>query len=944
MNSTGLRLFLAVASLAFAFVLMPSTKPALNRTVASHRPRQLKVPTIEASENTAAKAQWDLLRLRDPATGQIPENVRAHELEFATTLPIRSDMSFKSGSGSFVQDAPTNWRAAGPGNVGGRTQCIQFDISNSNTILAASAQGGVWRTTNLGTTWSCTTLPTQRHDATSLAQDTRPGKQNIWYYGTGELLSTTLRRVSVVDTPRYRTQEIGDGMYKSTDSGKTWNALSATVTTAGFNNNVTSLTNPFEGIWEIVTDSHTTEADIIYAATYGAIMRSTDGGNSWTSVLGGSSNVSFCSDIVISSTGILYAAMSSYTLSGQSSTNAGIYRSTDGTTWTKISPTTGWPGQTRRMKLALAPSNENVLYALMETPGSGTSDHSIWKYTYQTGNGSGAGGTWDDRSANIPDNPNNSGDLINFNSLGGYALVVKVKPDNENMVFIGGTNIHCSTDGFATAGNVHWVGGYNNGSTGTYFTDHPDNHTFTFSPSNSNEMIAGNDGGVFIAQNVSSPDSISWYPLNNGYVNTMFYSVSMDHKASGDNYILGGLQDNYSWSGWDTSHDWQNVGEGDGCYSGVSDGKSYVYTSSQFAFILRLGLDAQQNDTNYSIISPYDPTFTFVAPWQLDPNNTNTMYLAGGQMLWYNSDLAGMPIDTTGYSSVNWTQLTSTQLPDTSIIGCLSVSNSPIERVYYGTSNGRIFRLDNATSLTAKPKEITSSIFPKGAFVANVAIDRENADNIIAVFSNYHVQSLFASSDGGATWRNISGNLEQNPDGSGDGPSCRWAAIIHHGIATTYYVGTSIGLFSTSDISGANPNWSQEGANTIGNVTVEMIDFRETDGLIAVATQGHGVFTATAPSAVSASSLSLEADHLGANYPNPAKTETTIPFSLASDEHVSLSVYDVAGNSVETLCDANFTAGAHQVSLDTKALPTGTYYYRMVANARMQSAQMTVLH
>ena len=457
-------------------------------------------------------------------------------------------------------------------------------------------------------------------------------------------------------------------------------------------------------------------------------------------------------------------------------------------------------------------------------------------------------------------------------------------------------------------------------------------------------MLAGDDGGVFIAQNVSSPDSISWNPLNNGYMNTMFYSVSMDHKASGDNFLLGGLQDNYSWTGWDTSHDWQSVGFGDGCYSGVSDGKSFLYTSSQFADVLQVALDAAQNILYYSFVAPYDPTYSFVAPWQLDPNNTNAMYIAGGQMLWHNNDLANMPLDSTGYTSVNWTRLTATQLPDTSIIGCLSVSNVPANRVYYGTSNGRILRLDNATSPSAKTKEITSPLFPKGAFVANVAIDRENADNIIAVFSNYHVQSLFASTDGGTTWRNISGNLEQNPDGSGDGPSCRWAAIVHHGIASTYYIGTSIGLFSTSDISGTNPNWNQEGANTIGNVTVEMIDFRETDGLIAIATQGHGVFTATAPSAVTSSPLFSEADHLGANYPNPASGQTTIPFSLATAEHVSLAVYDVNGNAIETACDAAFSPGEHQVSFNVKALPTGTYYYRMVTGLRMQSARMTVLH
>ena len=119
-------------------------------------------------------------------------------------------------------------------------------------------------------------------------------------------------------------------------------------------------------VWRVVTDASNLAEDEVYAAVYSGIYRSVDGGTSWSKVL--SSSGALYTDVVISSTGVLYAALTG--------TNSGIWRSTDGVSWTNVKPV-GWSVSSSRTALALAPSNEDVLYTITNTPGAGTYDHAL---------------------------------------------------------------------------------------------------------------------------------------------------------------------------------------------------------------------------------------------------------------------------------------------------------------------------------------------------------------------------------------------------------------------------------------------------------------------------------------------------------------------------------------------------------------------------------------
>jgi hypothetical protein len=167
----------------------------------------------------------------------------------------------------------------------------------------------------------------------------------------------------------------------------------------------------------------------------------------------------------------------------------------------------------------------------------------------------------------------------------------------------------------------------------------------------------------------------------------------------------------------------------------------------------------------------------------LDPNNTDVMYLAGGDRIWRNSDLTAIPLFSQNTTSVNWSNLTNTVVSGQTIT-TLEISTTAANRLYYGTDQGNVFRLDNANNVSSTPTNVTGSNFPAGAYVyvSCIAVNPGNANEVMVVFSNYEIPSLFYSSNGGTSWADISGSLEQNPNGSGNGPSTRWASFCLSGV------------------------------------------------------------------------------------------------------------------------------------------------------------------
>ncbi|RYZ18506.1 MAG: flagellar basal body rod modification protein, partial [Sphingobacteriales bacterium] len=302
-----------------------------------------------ADEDAAERLEYEWLMLHDPATGKIPARIREQELAFAATLPNDG-----TGGGP-MKSTSVSWNSRGPWNVGGRTRAFAIDIANPSCLVAGSTSGGMWRSTNGGQSWMMTTPINQYKSVSCVAQDSRSGHQNVWYYGSGEAYGA-----SASVTGAYY---LGNGIFKSTDSGKSWMVLPNTTTAS-----VTGFDIWSDLIWTLATNPANDTQDVVFAAAYGGIYRSINGGTDWTLVKGGATTTSYFTDVAVSQSGIVYATLSSD--GGQK----GIWRSADGgASFADITPSNFAPVYDR-IKIGISPSDENQVYFLGHTPGSGQPD------------------------------------------------------------------------------------------------------------------------------------------------------------------------------------------------------------------------------------------------------------------------------------------------------------------------------------------------------------------------------------------------------------------------------------------------------------------------------------------------------------------------------------------------------------------------------------------
>ncbi|KER10161.1 MAG: hypothetical protein HY22_06660 [[Candidatus Thermochlorobacteriaceae] bacterium GBChlB] len=901
-------------------------------------------------EDINARFEWELMRLRDPNTGDIPRGIRWKEQQFARTIETAEQALAKANRGDMrlAGIQTLNWISRGPFNVGGRTRALALDISDptEQTILAGGVSGGMWRSTDGGRTWTRTTRLDQLPSTTCIAQDTRVGKQNIWYVGTGEGIGNS----AGAKGSGYR----GDGIYKSTDGGRTWTLLASTSTARP-----QSFDNLFDFVWNIVTDPTNAAEDEVYAAVANGIFRSTDGGASWTPTLGGAlaNPVSLATDVAITSTGGLYATINS------GGPFRGIYRSADGITWQNMTPS-DFPNLYGRIVIGIAPSNENIVYFLAQTPNNGFRSNggeftSLWRYTRDPARTDSIGGTWENLSDKIPAYGGQAGD---FNPQGGYNLIVKVAPDNPNTVFLGGTNIYRSNDALATRLDTttdprknNWIGGYTRlgNSFALYLNQHPDQHAITFyrNPARSRWMLSANDGGVYRTENYLDT-AVTWTSLENGYQTTQFYTIAIDEATAGSGFILGGMQDNGTWLNQrpvSETQNWDLFFGGDGSYCAIAPRANLWFLSSQNGNTLRLTRNpSNPNQLVGALITPVGASgFLFINPFASDPRDTNTIYMAAGDSLWRNNQIATVPASaarTQGWAAFQVPSLTSSN----AVITALGVSrNAPRHRLYFGSNNGRVFRIDNAnTTTTPTIVDISTGKGLPTGYVSNIAVDPLDANKALLIFSNYNIQSIFYTTDAGNTWQAVSGNLEETPTGTGNGPSIRWAVMAPRTGGYQYFVGTSTGVYSTTLLDSMRTVWVQEGTSVIGNVVVDMLAYRASDGFIVAATHGNGVFSATVPNGVSSAQNDQPTPYtfeLSQNYPNPFNPTTVITYQIPTSSAVVLKVYDVLGREITTLVNQRQPAGRYSFNFNAAGLASGTYFYRLQAGDYVESRKMMLV-
>lgn len=826
---------------------------------------------------TKARAQYEYNLLRDVATGKMPYGIHEKEMALARTVPVKKAIL----SGILGIENLNTYVPAGPVNIGGRTRAITYDRRFNNTtnrvIISGCVSGGILRSADGGTTWVRVTPENDIHTLTALVQDPRPGSENTWYAGGGEPYSSSS------DAPG--APYLGHGVWKSLDNGLTWTKLGFTI--PGVPNppfDLEEFDHPFDFVHRITINPVNGN---VYVAGHRRLVRSTDGGNTWTIVFEGTSSATVDHgqmDIAVTSTGRLYLGVNG---GFPDRDRRGIWTSTTGNLnqWTRIAG--GLPGSTdsipnwrgndpagtsRRILLAVPPSNSNLLYTIYENGLSQDDDINprpeIDMFRLDISSGS---NIWANLSANMPDFPDQMDGVDPLDTQDGYNMTLVVKPDDPNTVFVGGTNLFRSTSGFTNTTATAWIAGYTedfSNSLKIYPASHPDIHNLDFMPNNSGSnpgyvrAICANDGGIQSTNNIMASGAVSavtWTMVPN-YQTLQYYHVAMDPTPGGNNFI-GGAQDNgthFRLDGTNANNQFRILG-GDGgapAIATVASGTVFnLYGSIQFGELYRdRNNDFEQIRPNG--LTPF-PGFTdafgeFVTYIKLDFDNPEDLYYVNFNRVFRTKTASTV-------TSSTWEELTairevvnpSNPASGTNIsIRSLELTRGPYlpsHALYIGTSDGKIFRLDdprNATSLTA-PVNITP-VGMQGS-VSDIAVNPNNDEEIMAVISNYtannqQIGNIWWTSNAKSatpTWRQVDGNLGL--------PSIRSCMIVTkkdglNNRVTEYYVGTSIGLYSTLDINSGAVTWEREGANVLNYALITSMDYRPQDNTLLIGTHGNGMY------------------------------------------------------------------------------------------------------
>lgn len=867
--------------------------------------------------------------LADPSTGKIPPFMREKEMAFAKTLPTAK----KSAKKSF------DFKARGPYNVGGRTRAFAMDVRNEAVMLAGSVSGGLWKSVDAGESWYKVTSAMQNLSITTIVQDVREGHQDDWYFGTGELFGASQSSTGAF--------YFGNGVYKSTDNGENWTVL---PNTSG--NPVQSFSSEWQGIWRIAIDASNMDETEIYVASYARIHRSVDGGKNWTVAFGTGINgdISYFTDVSITSEGVVYVALSKENEIIQSGNGAkgGIWRSATGKgDFVNILPE-DFPTSYNRIALGIAPSDENQIYFAVanvdslagkraSTPTQDDEFNGLWKYIYKGDDGSGEGGEWFDLTQNIYRGPDQFDD---FYVQGGYDLTVAVKPDDPDVVFLGGTNLFRSTDGFSTADNIEHIGGYEVGASlpivKSYPNHHADQHGLLFLPSDPNVLFSYHDGGVSKTTNCLARN-VEWETLNNGYISSQFYTLAIDHSEI-NNQIMGGLQDNgtYFTNKVDSAAAWAKPYGADGGYCAIPGGQDYVIVSTQRGRMLKIKTDIDGNALEYQRFDPAleRSDFAFINAFTLDPSTNDNLYMPIGAKLWIREAISEIPFENNFDStSVGWKIYPDTIQKANTIFTRITPSRAnPFNRLYLGSNSKNVYRIDkiNNEDITTFTN-VTGAAFPGEAFVSDIAVNPHNGSKALVAFSNYNVYSIFYTEDSGESWEKVAGNLEQFSSGNGNGPSVRVVDILpNEDRAYQYFAGTSIGLFQTSELKGDSTVWEHVAAGTIGNSIVTAIESREEDAYVAVATHGNGVFSANTPDDPFVDIETPVIFNGVKVYPNPVSDVLNIQFKMAKPTSVQFNLYDELGRNIEEVSKSlKARQGAQQMKFNVAHLPKGIYYYEL---------------
>src|SRR5581483_902450 len=737
---------------------------------------------------------------------------------------------------------PFNDNQSGAPNATGRITALAVDPRNANVVYAGAAQGGVWKSTNGGQTW--TPLTDQQPSLSVGAIAIAPSAPDTIYVGTGEF--------NLALDAYY-----GVGVLKSTDGGATWTYLPGSFSGplgagffgdgggAYFGSIAVHPTNPNLVLASVFKETDTQE--------FSGVYRSTDGGVPWTRVLNG-----FTFQVVFDATGNnAYTGLgycddpgSPFDCVSIGQQPGGFYKSANsGQTWSKVN-NFGLGAQNTefigRVALGVAPSSPNTLFAAVGDSADGGSDG-----VFKSIDG---GNTW----STVFSGANNfCGPQCD------YDLVLGIHPTNPNTVFIGGSSPKFADNNGVgmflrslNSGNFVDISG--NQPTLAATRLHSDQHAIAFSADGS-KMYVGNDGGVWSTTDALNA-TVTWTSLNNNLATLQFYPGVAVNPAN-VNFLLGGTQDNSTLRTSDTNT-WSEVTCGDGAFNLIDPNTpATVYATCFDDGSVQKSVQGGDAPSWVNIMNGIgsDPVLdaTLLPPLAMDPNNSNRLYFGTTRL--YRSENGG----------ANWTVISNSLLGPNAFAGfdaLTAIAPSPVDNntVFVATSDGVVRFTRNA--LAGGLSTFTSVSGLPGRWVTSLAVSPRNGAAYVGVsgFSGFsdnlgHVFSITLNGNT-PTLTDISGN--PNTGGLPNIPVND--VIVDPDVDNTLYIGTDVGVFYTTN-NGAS--WTALVNGLPRSAVMGLRLHRATRTLIA-ATHGRSAWAIISPVAATG---------------NPAPTLTSLqPSNLAA--------------------------------------------------------------
>lgn len=739
---------------------------------------------------------------------------------------MRGMLQYSTVRGELVSYEPEAWEKAalawtelGPGNIGGRTRALLIDPKRPRTMYAAGVSGGVWKSTNGGVNWRWISGDFANLAVASLAMD--PADSRVLYAGTGEGI--------IGSSPK------GMGIYRTADGGETWQPLASTAT-ADFH---------------YVNDLVISRADPrrIYAATKTGVWRSLDRGATWKRVLDPKTE-SGCEDLAIRTDKPVDVVFAACGKREQASVWRNVRANAPKGRWLKVLTEPAM----QRTSLAIAPSNQDVVYALSssgsafpQNPDDTYQDnlHAVFRST----NG---GATWEARVRNT--------DPVELNTLllsyvliadgsecglqpaeydnalgqGWYANTIAVDPKNPDRVWAGGIDLFRSDDGGRNWGIASYWWAYGADSAPSYA--HADQHTIVFHPryngTTNRVLYAGNDGGIFRTRDALAAtakgakagcdperSSLKWESLSRDYGSIQFYHGVP--YADGAGY-LGGTQDNGTLLGGDPTgrNGWKMVygGDGDWVAADPADPK-ILYAQVLGGPAILKSIDGGANFERAS-----ETWSDFRGPFLIDPQIGTRLWYAGSRV-WRSDDRA---------ESFTEASTKFNDAPSRGLAKALAISPVDSNRILVGTNQGYILRSSAALSATGETEWENIQLRERAA-VSWLAFDPANPNVAYATYSNFGGPHVWKTTDGGATWTSIDGT------GAGALPDLPVHTIaVDPTRSGRLYVGTDLGVFVTLD---GGATWAVEaGFSPVITEALQVLERSNGETQLFAFTYGRGVW------------------------------------------------------------------------------------------------------